>query len=268
MSGHRLPVRPAAVAGAFYPADVGLLREEIARSIAGAVVRPPDAPVPKALVVPHAGYIYSGPVAASAYLRVAPAADRIRRVVLLGPSHRVPLRGIGVSSADAFATPLGLVRIDAEGRERVLAATDVAVDDVAHELEHSLEVQLPFLQTVLDHFTLVPLVVGDAIADVVVAALDLCWGGPETIVVVSTDLSHYHRYADAVGLDTRTAAAIVARRAAEIGDRDACGARPLRGLLRAAEERGLTVEQLDLRNSGDTAGDRERVVGYGAFALV
>ena len=268
MSDHRLRVRLAAVAGAFYPADVGVLREEIARSNAGAMVRPSDAPVPKALVVPHAGYIYSGPIAASAYLRVAPAAGRIRRVVLLGPSHRVPLRGIGVSSADAFATPLGLVRIDAEGRDRVLTAPDVTVNDAAHELEHSLEVQLPFLQTVLDHFTLVPLVVGDATADLVVTALDLCWGGPETLVVVSTDLSHYHRYADAVGLDARTAAAIVARRVAEIGDRDACGARPLRGLLRAAEERCLTVEQLDLRNSGDTAGDRGRVVGYGAFALV
>jgi len=268
VSDPRHRVRPAAVAGAFYPADAGMLREEVARSIAGAVVRPADAPVPKAIIVPHAGYVYSGPIAASAYLRVAPAAGRIRRVVLLGPSHRVALRGIGVSNADAFATPLGLVRIDAEGRDRVLSAPEVTVDDAAHEFEHSLEVQLPFLQTVLDHFTLVPLVVGDATADLVATALDLCWGGPETLIVVSTDLSHYHRYVDAVGLDARTAAAIVARRAAEIGDRDACGARPLRGLLRAAEEHSLTVEQLDLRNSGDTAGDRGRVVGYGAFALV
>jgi MEMO1 family protein len=268
VSDQRLRVRPPAVAGAFYPADAGVLREEIARSLAGAVVPPSDAPVPKALVVPHAGYIYSGPIAASAYLRVAPAAGRIRRVVLLGPSHRVALWGIGVSSADAFATPLGLIRLDAEGRDRVLNAPGVDVDDAAHEFEHSLEVQLPFLQTVLDDFTLVPLVVGDATADLVAAALALCWGGPETLVVVSTDLSHFHGYADAVGLDARTAAAIVARRVAEIGDRDACGSRPLRGLLRAAEERGLTVEQLDLRNSGDTAGDRGRVVGYGAFALV
>jgi AmmeMemoRadiSam system protein B len=268
VSNHPLRVRSAAAAGAFYPADAGALREEIARSMAGAVVPPSDAPLPKAVIVPHAGYIYSGPIAASAYLRLAPAAGLIRRVVLLGPSHRVALRGIGVSSADAFATPLGLVRIDAAGRDRVLSAPDVAVDDAAHEFEHSLEVQLPFLQTVLDSFTLVPLVVGDATADQVAAALDLCWGGPETLVVVSTDLSHYHRYADAAGLDARTAAAIVARRVAEIGDDDACGARPLRGLLRAAEERGLTVEPLDLRNSGDTAGDRGRVVGYGAFALV
>ncbi len=268
MSDPPLRVRPAAVAGAFYPADAGVLRAEIARSLAGARVPPPEAPVPKALIVPHAGYIYSGPIAASGYLRVAPGAGRIRRVVLLGPSHRVALRGIGVSSADAWATPLGLVPLDAEGRDRVLGAPEVAVDDAAHEFEHSLEVQLPFLQTVLDQFTLVPLVVGDATADRVAAALDLCWGGPETLVVVSTDLSHYHRYADAVELDARTAAAIVAGRVAEIGDRDACGARPLRGLLRAAEEHGLTVEQLDLRNSGDTAGDRGRVVGYGAFALV
>ena len=213
------------------------------------------------------GYVYSGAIAASAYERIAPARDTIRRVVLLGPSHRVPVRGLAVPSVDAFETPLGLVPIDAAARSRVLELPAVHVDDGAHAVEHSLEVQLPFLQAVLDDFTLLPLSVGDASTEEVAAVLDACWGGPETLVVISTDLSHYHRYDDAVGLDARTAAAIVACRPDAVDDVDACGARPLRGLLRCAAERGLAVEQLDLRNSGDTAGDRERVVGYGAFAV-
>ena len=260
-------VRRPAVAGAFYPADPAALRAALHDSFSGAVRPEPGAVEPKALVVPHAGYIYSGPIAASAYLRIEAARGRIRRVVLLGPSHRVPLRGLASSSADAWATPLGSVPIDTDARDALRHLACVAVDDTAHASEHSLEVQLPFLQTVLDDFELVPLVVGHATADDVAAVLDVLWDDDATVVVVSTDLSHYHRYGDAQRLDATTAAAIAALRPAAIDDDDACGARPLRGLLTTARNRGLTVETLDLRNSGDTAGDRQRVVGYGSFAL-
>ena len=266
MTGARR-VRPPAVAGTFYPGSADALRTAIRRSFADAMHPGEGDRVPEALIVPHAGYVYSGPVAASAYARIIPARSTIRRVVLLGPSHRSYVHGLAVSSADAFSTPLGVVPIDGAYREAVLALPGVGVDDRAHADEHSLEVQLPFLQTVLDEFTLLPLSVGDATTDQVAAVLDACWGGPETLVVISTDLSHYHRYDEAARLDARTAAAIVARRPEAVDDRDACGAYPLRGLLRVASEHGLTVEQLDLRNSGDTAGDHHRVVGYGAFAV-
>lgn len=261
-------VRPAVVAGVFYPAEVGELRRQLADAFDRAVQPDADAPVPSALVAPHAGYVYSGPVAATAYLRLAPAAEWIHRVVVLGPSHRVPLRGMALSSADAWETPLGAVPVEAGTLEAIGHLSGVAVDDVAHAPEHSLEVQLPFLQTVLDDFVLVPVLVGDATVGEVTAVVDALWREPDTLVVVSTDLSHYLRYEDAALADARTAAAIVAADAARISDRDACGAQPLRGLLRSAGGRHKHVEQLDLRSSGDTAGDRERVVGYGAFALV
>jgi AmmeMemoRadiSam system protein B len=267
MAGGSFTVRRPAVAGSFYPAAAGDVRRSVHEAFADAVPRPVGAPTPEAVVVPHAGYVYSGAIAASAYARIAPARETIRRVVLLGPSHRAPVRGLAVPSVDAFETPLGLVPIDAAARSRVQELPAVVVDDGAHALEHSLEVQLPFLQSVLDDFTLLPMSVGDATIDEVAAILDACWGGPETLVVVSTDLSHYHPYDDAVGLDACTAAAIVACRPEAVRDGDACGARSVRGLLRVAWERGLTVEQLDLRNSGDTAGDHHRVVGYGAFAI-
>ena len=266
-SGARGRVRPPAVAGTFYPGAAEALESAVREAFADAVIPPAVAAVPKALVVPHAGYVYSGAIAASAYARIIPARSTIRRVVLLGPSHRVYVRGLAVPGVDAFRTPLGVVPIDVDARNAVLELPGVQVDDRAHADEHSLEVQLPFLQRVLDDFTLLPFSVGDATAGEVAAVLDACWGGPETLVVISTDLSHYHRYDDATRLDARTAAAIVARRFDAVGDRDACGAYPLRGLLQVASERGLSVEQLDLRNSGDTAGDRHRVVGYGAFAV-
>lgn len=260
-------VRPAAVAGTFYPDDPAVLCALMDDCFADAVPVASGARAPKALVVPHAGFIYSGPIAASAYLCIAEAADAIRRVVLLGPSHRVPLRGLGLSTADVWSTPLGRVPIDHRSDAQLLALPHVATNDSAHAPEHSLEVQLPFLQRVLRDVTLVPVIVGDAEPSEVSAALDLLWGGPETVVVISTDLSHYHRYADAVRLDERTAAAIIALRADDLGDRDACGARPLRGLLHTARQRHLRIDPIDLRNSGDTAGDHERVVGYGAFAV-
>lgn len=262
-----MKVRPAAVAGTFYPDDAHDLRLVVQHCIDRAVPAQPDAPVPKALVVPHAGLVYSGPIAASAYLRLSPVHTSIRRVVLLGPSHRVRLRGLALSSAEGWSTPLGIVPLDMSAAA-ILADLDyVSTDDHAHGPEHSLEVQLPFLQSLLDDFELIPIVVGAASPDEVATVIERLWGGPETVVLVSTDLSHYHPYDEAVELDARTAAAIVARTGDRIGDLDACGCRPLRGLLHTASDRDLTIEQLDLRNSGDTAGDKNRVVGYGAFAL-
>jgi MEMO1 family protein len=260
-----MTVRPAAVAGTFYPADPGELRDVLAGVLGDA--RTGSAP-PKAIVVPHAGYIYSGPVAASGYASLGPGRGTVERVVLLGPAHRVYVEGLGASSADAWATPLGEVPVDTGLRDLVLTTSHVQMHDQAHALEHSLEVHLPFLQVCLDRFTLLPLVVGRCRPDDVADVLDLVWGGPETLIVVSTDLSHYHDYETARALDAQTAAAIVARDPEHIGDRDACGAYPLRGLLQAAEHHGLHVRELDLRNSGDTAGPRDRVVGYGSFALL
>jgi hypothetical protein len=257
--------RPMAVADLFYPGDPTRLAAAVTAATDLAV--PDSEPRPKALIVPHAGYVYSGPTAGIGYARLRPLRDRVSRVVLVGPAHRVWVDGLAVSGAEAFATPLGRVAIDDELRRRVLALPAVRVDDRAHAPEHSLEVQLPFLQRTLGAFTLLPLVVGDATDDQVAAVLEAVWGGPETLLVVSSDLSHYHDYATARARDRRTAAAITARDAAAIDDDDACGARPIRGLLVAACRHGLEVRLLDLRNSGDTAGDRDRVVGYGAFAL-
>lgn len=267
MTGEPTRIRPAAVAGTFYPARAGDLRAIVATSLADAVVLPAGASPPKALVVPHAGLRYSGPIAASAYLRLVPIASAIERVVLLGPSHRVAFRGIATSTADAFETPLGRIRLDVRGAGRLRRLPGVVASDVAHAREHSLEVQLPFLQTLLGDVLLLPLVVGDATAAEVAAVVEDVWDDPGTVVVVSTDLSHYHRHEDAMVLDARTAASIVAARPEAVGDRDACGSRPLRGLLRVVGERGLHVEQLDLRTSADTCGDPDRVVGYGAFAV-
>jgi AmmeMemoRadiSam system protein B len=263
-----LRARPPAVAGKFYPADPEALLASLRASFDAAVAPDGERPTPQALIVPHAGYPYSGPVAASAYLRLVPARETIRRVVLIGPSHRVPVGGVAVPSAGAFDTPLGRIPIDRAACEVALGMPGVVLDDRAHQLEHSLEVQLPFLQVVLDDVELVPLVAGRAPASEVSAVLEALWGGPETVVVASSDLSHYHPYDEAAALDRHTAAAILAREPEAIGDSDACGAAGLRGLLVAARDRRLCVEQVDLRSSGDTAGDRRQVVGYGAFAIV
>jgi AmmeMemoRadiSam system protein B len=256
--------RPAAVAGTFYPDDPAVLARVVDDAVAAAAVR---GRMPKALIVPHAGYAYSGPVAATAYAQLAAGRDRIRRVVLLGPAHRVVLGGLAVSGADAFVTPLGRVEVDDEARRRVLALPQVSVDDAAHAREHSLEVQLPFLQRVLASFRVLPLAVGEAEPADVAEVLDAVWGGPETAIVVSSDLSHYHDYDTAAALDRRTARAIVRVHPDALSDADACGAHAVRGLLEAVQRRGLQVHLLDLRSSGDTSGDRETVVGYGAFAV-
>jgi AmmeMemoRadiSam system protein B len=267
VSHEPLLVRRPAVAGTFYPSDERSLRALLRRCFDDAVPPPLSAPVPTALVVPHAGYVYSGPVAASAYLRLVPGRGTIRRVVLIGPSHRVAFRGIALSGAGAWATPLGVVEVDANASDVLAPFPFVRVVDAAHADEHCLEVQLPFLQTVLDEFAVIPLVVGDASVAEVAAVIDALWSGHDTLVVVSTDLSHYHRYVDAIRIDARTAQAIADLRSDDITADAACGSLPLRGLLRAAADRHRAIEQIDLRNSGDTSGDRNRVVGYGAFAL-
>lgn len=255
--------RPTAVAGMFYPADPDELQQMVSDFLHEV---PTDAsPPPKAIVVPHAGYIYSGPVAASAYARLAPARDTIHRVVLLGPSHRVGFAGIASSSADYFHTPLGDVPLDHELQEQVIRLPGVQRLDQAHQMEHSLEVQLPFLQEVLERFTLLPLVVGDARPEEVATVLRTVWGGEETLIVVSSDLSHYHDYATAQRLDRATSHAIEQLDPWAIGHGDACGRTPLNGLLLVAKEKQLHAQIIDLRNSGDTAGPRDQVVGYGAY---
>ena len=260
-------VRPAAVAGTFYPGRTGPLRATVDGLLAEAAAHlpVPPPPAPKALIAPHAGYVYSGPVAASAYARLAPVADRIERVVLLGPAHRAPVRTMALSSADAWETPLGTVALDGAGR--VALSGLLPVDDRAHAPEHSLEVHVPFLQRALrGEWALLPIIVGHPTPDQVADVLDLVWGGDETLIVVSTDLSHYLPYDEAATIDRRTAAAIVARSTAVRPD-EACGAYPVTGLLAAADRHHLEVELVDLRCSGDTAGPRDQVVGYGAFVL-
>ncbi len=226
-----------------------------------------EGPAPKALIAPHAGYVYSGAVAASAYARLRAVRDRIRRVVLLGPAHRVPFRGLAASSAQVFETPLGAVELDQDALAALADLPQVRVLDEAHRREHSLEVQLPFLQMALTQFSLVPLVVGDASAEDVAEVLERLWGGPETLVVVSSDLSHYHDYETARVRDGKTTAAIEALRDDVIGYDDACGRNPVNGLLHAAKGHGLHAHTVDLRNSGDTAGPRDQVVGYGAYVF-
>lgn len=257
-------IRPAAVAGMFYPDNPSVLHSDIQSMLSSASLK---ARAPKAVIVPHAGYIYSGPVAASAYAQLTPLRERIRRVILLGPCHHVPLRGLAVTSADFFETPLGSIKIDQQAIEQIISLPQVQLFDATHAQEHSLEVQLPFLQEVLDEFTLVPLVVGDTDAEQVDEVLELLWGGDETLIVISSDLSHYHDYRTARELDSRTSHAIEQLNGNAIQYGDACGRNPVVGLLLAARKHHLKATTLDLRNSGDTAGDRSRVVGYGAWVF-
>jgi AmmeMemoRadiSam system protein B len=262
-AGSSLRVRPAAVSGLFYPDDPRELEDSIRtllRSESGAFGRP------KALIAPHAGYVYSGPTAAAAFRLLQDSAGTIQRVVLVGPSHRVPFRGLAVPSVDAFATPLGPVRLDAPARDAIADLVQVRISDTPHAPEHSLEVELPFLQVLLGEFTLLPIAAGDATAAEVAEALERVWGGPETLIVVSTDLSHYHRYEYARRLDAATNEAVL-KLASDFDGERACGCIGLNGILAAARRRGMRIQLEDLRNSGDTAGDRDRVVGYGAWSL-
>ncbi|HCC33710.1 MAG TPA: AmmeMemoRadiSam system protein B [Clostridiales bacterium] len=259
-----LQVRPPAVAGTFYPAEPEELRAMVREYLAAAGS---PGPVPIALIVPHAGYPYSAAVAAAAYGRLAACGAAFRRAVLVGPAHRAPVRGVATSSAQAFATPLGTVTVDRSAITSILTLSRVAVDDAAHASEHSLEVQLPFLQTALPDFSLVPLLVGDATPREVLEVLEVLRDGPETLVV-STDLSHYLDYGAARRLDLATSRAIEALQSEDIRPHQACGWTGLVAILDLARRHGLRAETLDVRNSGDTGGPRHKVVGYGAYAVV
>ena len=257
-------IRPAAIAGMFYPGKPDVLARNVDALLAAATPAATIA-VPKAIIAPHAGYIYSGPIAASIYALIAPARTRIKRVVVLGPTHRVAIHGIALPGVNAFATPLGNIAIDAGAVKQLMALPYVGVSAEAHRQEHSLEVHLPFLQKVINEFTLVPLAVGRATAQQVASVIDMLWGGEETLIVISSDMSHYLPYAEAQATDNATAEAILALRT-DLNHDQACGATPVIGLNLLAQQRGLKAQLIDLRNSGDTAGDKARVVGYGSFA--
>jgi len=257
--------RRPAVAGLFYPEDPAELSAAVRRHVRGA--RDPGGPPPVAVIAPHAGYVYSGPVAGSAYARVASLAGRVRRVVLVGPSHRVAFRGLAVPSADVLETPLGDVPVDRDAAERLVALPQVVERDDAHAGEHSLEVQLPFLQEVLGALPVLPLAAGTATAEEVAEVLDALWDPPGTLFVVSSDLSHYEDYETARRRDEATSRAIEALRPEALDADSACGRVGVRGLLLLARRRGLRARTLDLRSSGDTAGPRDRVVGYGAYEI-
>lgn len=256
--------REPAVAGTFYPLDPVQLKQTLS-SLLEQIEQ--TGPAPKAIIVPHAGYIYSGPTAAKAYARLRSEHGKIRRVVLLGPTHRVAVRGLATVSTDGFNTPLGTVAIDQEAIATILDLPQVSVSDEAHAQEHSLEVHLPFLQTILDEFTLVPLIVGEANAKEVAEVIEALWGGDETLIVISSDLSHFHDYETANRRDKKTSQAIESLRYEDINHEDACGRTPISGLLHLARLKHFDIHMIDLCNSGDTAGSHDRVVGYGAYVL-
>lgn len=260
-------IRRPAVAGRFYPADPDQLEAEVQRYL-NAAHAPDDCldpPLVKAIIAPHAGYPYSGPIAASAYVHLACSDIPVKRFVLIGPAHFAPVRGLALSGATAFDTPFGRVRVDEAGRAAALALPGVVIDDAAHAPEHCLEVQLPFLQELFLDFTIVPLLVGDADPEQVAAVLDALWDGAETRVIISSDLSHYYQYAAARRLDRETADAVVALRPEALREDSACGQAAIAGLLPVARCHGMSARLVDLRSSGDTGGPRDRVVGYGAF---
>ena len=258
-------IRPPAVAGLFYPDNGDVLASQVHGFLdnADSAIDPP-----KALIAPHAGYPFSGAVAGRAYAPVRGNAHRFSRVVLLGPSHRVPFRGMAASRADYFATPMGNVRVDQKTLAQLTAERqDVVYREDAHEREHGLEVHLPFLQALLDDFSVVPLVVGDASPEEVGSLLESVWGGPETLIAISSDLSHFMDYDSAVRRDTATSEAIENLRYEEVHEGDACGRNPINGLLWLARREGMEGRILDLRNSGDAGAPKDSVVGYGAYVF-
>jgi AmmeMemoRadiSam system protein B len=259
-------LRPAAVAGAFYPGERKALQSSVKEYLRSAAPSPLQGRWTKAIIAPHAGYVYSGAVAGYAFSRLRAEKETIRRVVLLGPPHRWPVSGLALPEASAFETPLGVVPVDEELVGRVRGMSQISVSAAAHAPEHCLEVELPFLQEALGEFSILPLLVGTEVPQEVVEVLDRVWGGRETRIVVSSDLSHYQPYDVARQIDHQTADQILAL-ACDVGSSRACGADALNGFLAAAKDRNLEPELLDLRNSGDTAGDRNQVVGYGAFAF-
>ncbi len=265
-------IRQPAVAGTFYPGQKEILVDEVnallevARMEASSTQQSDFQLSPKAIIVPHAGYIYSGPTAAAAYASLASVSDSIKRVILLGPVHRVPVRGLALPGTAVFATPLGEIQIDKDAVAAIEKLPQVVESTAAHEQEHSLEVQLPFLQMMLADFTLLPLAVGDATPQEVAEVLDTLWGGPETLIVISSDLSHFLPYQTAQIVDGETVQNILQFRGT-LNHQQACGGTPVNGLMLAAKQHHLQSHLLDLRNSGDTAGDKDQVVGYGSFAF-
>lgn len=258
-------VRPPAAAGLYYPMDEAQLHSALRQLLHDdPSATPPRRP--KALVVPHSAYAFSGGVAASAYRSLRSTSHSIRHVVLAGPTHRMQIRGLAMPSCAYFSTPCGAVAINEEGRQRLRELGLAGIADAPHAMEHSLEVQLPFLQEMLDEFDLLPIAVGSAPPDQVARALEAVWGGAETLVVVSSDLSHHHTRAEAEKLDEATAGSIIARRG-DLSDAQACGAQSINGLLEVARRKGLEARLLDRCTSGDAAGDSSRVVGYGSFGL-
>ena len=257
-------VRPPAVAGLFYPSDPTELRTSVRGHLESSAWH--GLPRPMAVIAPHAGYLYSGPTAGVAFRALASRADEIERVVVLGPTHRVPIPGLALPGSMAFETPLGTVPIDQELAQAIVDLPQVEINEAAHAMEHSLEVEIPFLQEILGSFSLLPLVVGDASPEAVEEVLGRVWGGPETAIVISSDLSHFLTYDEACRVDKTTVERIVRLRG-PLEPGQACGAHPINGMLRAAQTHHMATELLDMRNSGDTAGDRNRVVGYTAIAF-
>lgn len=257
-------VQLPSVAGMFYPADPEVLSRTVQQLLDGAK---DSGARPKALIAPHAGYVYSGPIAATAYAQLKPYAGQIRQVIIFAPAHRVPFVGIAVASASYFRTPLGDVVVDRAAANRALELSYVKEYDAAYEGEHALEVQLPFLQQTLGQFELVPFIVGDARGAEVAEVIELLWGDDSTLIVISSDLSHYLEYSSAKHIDRATSEAIESLEPQLLHFDNACGRIPIQGMLIAAREHGLSVETLDMRNSGDTAGTKDRVVGYGAYVF-
>jgi len=257
---NRLP----AVAGTFYPENPQQLHQMLNEYLNDAEA---TAKVPKVIIAPHAGYIYSGHVAASAYARLKKANDRINRVVIIGPSHRVAFSGLAISKAESFITPFGFVSVDQKALATIAKLDYVNYFEEAHTYEHSIEVHLPFLQEMLDDFKVVPIVTGDATAEQVSQVIDILWGGDETLIVISSDLSHYHEYSQAKQLDKVTSQLIEQLQYELISPNAACGQVSLSGLLRLAREKTLAIKTIELRNSGDVTGDKSRVVGYGAYVI-
>lgn len=259
-------VRPAAVAGMFYPGSAAQLRPQVESYLAEAMQRGSGHYSPKAVIAPHAGYVYSGPVAGSAFACFEAEAEAIRKIILIGPAHRLPVNGLALPGQTAFETPLGAVPVDQDMVELISALPQVSINRAAHAPEHCLEVELPFLQVVLGEFSVVPLLVSAVSAAEVTEVLDCLWGGSETRIVVSSDLSHYLSYEAAREIDRETAQQVLELQE-PVEEHCACGARAINGLLAVARRRQMTSRLLDLRNSGDTAGDRLRVVGYGSFGF-
>lgn len=258
-------IRPPAVAGMFYPAEPTRLQEMVQRFLQTAVTPLHPTPPPKAIIAPHAGYIYSGPIAGSAFHPWLGQMAGVQRIVLIGPAHTMAVRGVVGVSAHSFRTPLGNVSVDQASMERIRPLPFVTLDDEAHTREHGLEVMLPFLQTLAPHCAIVPLLTGSTTGEEVAQLLESLWGGPETRILISSDLSHYYNYATARQLDAATAVAIEKLQPEMVGRESACGRLAIQGLLHLALSGGLHAQTADLRNSGDTAGTKDRVVGYGAF---